>query len=316
MSDRYFQTLSADLTDAQFFKTLDRLRLSYLRRKRGWTGGERVVRRVGASIEFAGHRSYDPGDDLRYLDWHLLARLDEPYIKTYQEQEYYYVHIILDASASMFGMREGRKFQVAKDMAFALSYLTLINDDRLMLVRIPDSTDLPYRTASRAFLLGRHQMPAVNRFMSHVHADGLSSFETGLARYIHTDRRHLDRAVLLSDFQQPVAQITNQLSQFLSANCQLTIIRLIDPEERTFEPDRMQVRVKDLENGEERLLTLDENNKKQYEQLFNEHRAALMAFCTHHGISYIECDTSQKWYDPSYEDALLHQLIQNHIFQA
>lgn len=313
MPTRYFRTLPEAVSDARAFKMLDRLRMFYLRRGSGWSGGERVVRRVGASIEFAGHRSYDPGDDLRHMDWHLLARLDEPYLKTYQEQEYYYVHILLDASASMFGMREGRKFQVACDIATALSYLTLAQDDRLMLARAPDSGDNPYRTAGRSFLLGRHQMPAVRRFLTNVHPDGLTSFEAGLTRYIHAGRRRMNRAVLISDFQSPVSQITDLLSRFQAARCHLSLVRLIDPEERTFEPDRSQVRLHDLEAGDERIITLDEDNRQQYMETFNEHRASLIAYCDRQGMPYIEIDTAQGWYDPQSDNTLMHHLIRNHI---
>ena len=112
MQERHFQTLPPDMSDIYFFRMLDLFRVDYLRRLRGSGGGERVVRRVGGAVEFAGHRSYNPGDDLRYMDWHLLARHDSPYTKTFHEQEYYHIHLLLDASASMDGMQTFVIFQL------------------------------------------------------------------------------------------------------------------------------------------------------------------------------------------------------------
>ncbi|MBM3264820.1 MAG: DUF58 domain-containing protein [candidate division Zixibacteria bacterium] len=160
---RYFSTLPPEIGDAQFFRMLDRIRLENFRRSVGSPGGEHATRRSGASIEFAGHRSYDPGDDLRYLDWHLLARHDIAYTKTFQEQEYYHTHLLIDDSASMYGMAEGKKYAIARDMATALAYVTLASADRLYLARFSGASAAFYGTDRSS---AARRMSAVYRLLA------------------------------------------------------------------------------------------------------------------------------------------------------
>ena len=315
MQDRYFFTLPPDISDTRFFKMLDLMRVEYLRRIRGGGGGDRIVRRVGGAVEFAGHQNYDPGDDLRYLDWHLLARLDNPYTKIFHEQEYYHVHLLLDASASMLGMQGGFKFRVAQDIATTLSYLILANDDRLRLVCFPGRGNESFRYAGRRFLIGQHQMPVVGRFLSQTRASGVSTFGEGFSRYLHHNRRHLNSLIIISDFLAEVPELVQGLSRFISANCHLVLIRIIDESERTFTIDRTQIKVRDIETEKERVLTLDESNRTQYEAAFAAHRSALMAFCRSHAIGYAEVNTMVPWHDSLRDDALLGRLQRLNILR-
>lgn len=315
MQDRYFFTLPPDISDAHFFKMLELMRVEYLRRLRGGGGGDRVVRRVGGAVEFAGHRSYDPGDDLRYLDWHLLARHDSPYTKIFHDQEYYQVHLLLDTSASMLGMQEGLKFRISRDVATVLSYLILANDDRLRLVGFPGRENEPFRYAGRRFLIGRHQMPVVCRFLSQTRASGVSTFGQGFSRYLHHNRRHLNSLIIISDFLAEIPELVQGLSRFVSANCHLVLIRVIDEAERTFTIDPSRIRVRDMETDRDQILTLDESNRTQYEAAFSAHRSALIAFCRSHGIGYAEVDTTLPWHDPLRDDSLLGQLKRLNILR-
>lgn len=308
MADRYFRTLPPGMTDTRFFRLLDALRIETLRRLRGGDSGERVVRRLGGAVEFSGHRSYDPGDDLRYLDWHLLARHDTPYTKTYHEQEYYYAHLLFDASASMTGMQDGLKWRLALDTATALAYLVLANDDRLRLTRFPGSGAALFTQAGSRYLIGPRQMPAVRRFLSAVSADGAADMRTGFARYAHEHRRRMHIVLIVSDFLTPLPELLGALNVFAHTACHLVLIRIIDEGERTWIPDRAQVRVRDAETGQERTLTLDEANRYRYEDAFDAHRSALQAFCLAHDIRLAELDTGRPWYDPYAADSLPAQL--------
>ena len=306
MPERYFGSLPEDLTDTAYFRRLDRLRLTNIRRLRGVASGERITRRMGVSIEFAGHRSYDPGDDLRYLDWNLLARLDTPYSKTFHEQEYFYTHVILDASASMEGSRASHKFAIARDVVTVLSYLILSGNDRLRLACFPD-TDAPYRLSGAQYLLGKRQMPAVRRFLSHTAATG-AAWDHALIRYARDNQRRLNRVYLITDALAPVDEVVANLEALTTGRGQVTLLRLIDASDRTFEPDQTLVKLKDRETGGERLVTLDEANRKHYEAAFERHRSTLIAFCTTRGAVYIELDTNDLWYETLLENTLFQRL--------
>lgn len=119
----------ADLAlEPQEFRLLDRLRLNPGRSFAGRIRGERLTAKRGLSIEFADYREYAEGDDLRHLDWNVLARLDHPIMKSYRDEEDLAVHLLVDASASMsFG--EPTKLQQAARLACALGYAGLMGGD-------------------------------------------------------------------------------------------------------------------------------------------------------------------------------------------
>ena len=113
--------------------TLARLeRLEVVSRKvfRGKVKGERISRRKGQSVEFADFRNYVPGDDLRLIDWNLYARLDQLFLKLFQEEEDLHVHVLVDASASM-GFGTPTKLHLACQTAAAIGYVGLCRGDRV-----------------------------------------------------------------------------------------------------------------------------------------------------------------------------------------
>ncbi len=116
--------------DESFLRQLERLQLLMKRPVRGGLkGGRRSVKR-GQSVEFADFRDYTLGDDLRQLDWNVLARLEKLFIKLYVEEEDITIHFLLDASASMVA-GEPSKLLFAKRAAAALGYIGLASEDRV-----------------------------------------------------------------------------------------------------------------------------------------------------------------------------------------
>ena len=92
--------------------------------------GERKSKRRGSSVEFADHRTYTPGDDLRHIDWNVYGRLDKLFLKLFLEEEDLHFYTLLDTSLSMdFG--EPTKLHYGKQVAAALSFIGLVNHDRV-----------------------------------------------------------------------------------------------------------------------------------------------------------------------------------------
>ena len=113
------------------FRLLDGLRLGPRKSFAGRVRGERLTRKKGVSIEFADYREYSDGDDLRHLDWNVLARLDTPVMRTYQDEEDLAVHLLLDRSPSMeFG--EPTKTEQASRLACAVGYVALAGGDAVL----------------------------------------------------------------------------------------------------------------------------------------------------------------------------------------
>src|SRR5947207_173189 len=89
------------LFDEQFLKKLEYLFIVSKKVFQGRIRAERRSRKVGSGIEFADHREYAPGDDLRYLDWNLFGRQDKLQIRLFEEQEDLYIYLLIDGSLSM-----------------------------------------------------------------------------------------------------------------------------------------------------------------------------------------------------------------------
>jgi uncharacterized protein (DUF58 family) len=135
-------------------RILETLRLAPARKFRGSIRGERLSKQKGISIEFADFRNYADGDDLRHLDWNVLARLDTPVMRTYQDEEDLQVYLLLDSTTSMdFG--EPSKSEMARNYAAAFGYVGLISGDsvRIKIVGQKQSVKPVLRGKANAFRL-------------------------------------------------------------------------------------------------------------------------------------------------------------------
>src|SRR5437868_8142711 len=120
---------SAILTP-QLLAQLERLELVSRKVFRGRMKGERRSKRKGQSVEFADFRQYVPGDDLRFIDWNLFARLERLYLKLFLEEEDLHFYALVDTSTSMeFG--EPTKLQYARQLAASLGFIGLCRADRV-----------------------------------------------------------------------------------------------------------------------------------------------------------------------------------------
>lgn len=109
---------------------LDRLDLLSRRLFAGKLPGERRSKRRGRSVEFDDYREYTPGDDLRHVDWNVLARLDRFFVKLFREDQDLSLQVVLDASPSM-DAGEPSKLVFAARLAMALAYIGLVNQNRV-----------------------------------------------------------------------------------------------------------------------------------------------------------------------------------------
>ena len=106
------------LLSSDFMARLDGLQLGMRKVLSGLYRGERRSRRRGSSVEFADYREYAYGDDIRHLDWHLMARLDRLFLKLFHDEEELRLHLILDASKSMaFGSPSASRVVLAATVA-------------------------------------------------------------------------------------------------------------------------------------------------------------------------------------------------------
>lgn len=138
-TDAPTKAATTGLLDDAFLKRLEGLRLKS-RRLSGAPGGARPGRQRTPTADFMDHRAYSPGDDIRHVDWHALARLDEVYVKVGQRPQATAVEIVLDRSFSM--AVPPTKWFLAVRIAAALGWLSLAAGDRVTLRGFPGPAHL------------------------------------------------------------------------------------------------------------------------------------------------------------------------------
>jgi uncharacterized protein (DUF58 family) len=249
------------------------------------------------SVEFASHREYSPGDDLRHLNWKLYARHDRLYIKEYDADTNLNLYILLDASASMSCANAGRsKLHYAASLAAAMAHMALKQRDAVGLTVYSDSVTahLPPRAKPGQF------------------DEVLAAIATADIRPATDNDRALHQAaefarrrgmvVLISDLFGDLDTIVGGLDHLRYNNHEVIIWHVMDPFERDLSVDG-HIRFRDLENGET-LTTQAEGIRDAYRQAVDEWRQALELECRKRAIDRIELTTQ----DPP-DKALLDYLV-------
>src|SRR3954447_15010769 len=156
------------LLDPQFLARLEQLELVSRKIFLGRMKGERRSKRKGQSVEFADYRNYVVGDDLRFLDWNLYARLDRLFLRLFMEEEDLHFYVLLDNSLSMdFGTPT--KLHYARQVAAALAFVGLVNMDRVVIEVFNDNV-----TQSLPAVRGRRSLWRVLDFLNKIEPAGPS----------------------------------------------------------------------------------------------------------------------------------------------
>src|SRR5689334_21503767 len=186
-------TASPPLLDSRFLSQLEQLELVSRKIFLGLMKGERRSKRKGQSVEFADYRNYVVGDDLRFLDWNLYARLDRLFLRLFMEEEDLHFYVLIDNSLSMdFGTPT--KLYYAKQVAAALAYIGLVNMDRVMIEAFNDRL-----TQSFPAQRGRRSLWRVLDFLNKLEPAGSSDLAKALRSFsIKSSGKGI--VVILSDF--------------------------------------------------------------------------------------------------------------------
>jgi uncharacterized protein (DUF58 family) len=283
-----------DLLSADFLVQLERLSLLSRRSFRGRVKGERRSPRKGISVEFSDYRQYGVGDDLRYVDWNVYARLDRLYLKLFVDEEDLCLHLLLDASASM-GFGEPSKLEHAAKLASALGFVGLVGLERVGVGVVRERMAEGFSPAR-----GRSQVLPLMDFVRRLRAGGATSLNDGLAAYALRSRE-AGLAVLISDLMDP-SGYERGLKALLERRFDVHVIHVLAPEEMNpgFGGD---LRLLDAETDELRDLTLDGEALRAYQQRLREFLDRAEQFCRGNEITYHRVVT-----DTPVEEFMLRQL--------
>ncbi len=183
------------LLEPAFLRQLERLRVLTQRRFRVGLAGSRRSLRHGASVEFADHRAYAPGDDLRRIDWNVYARLEELVLRLYVAEQDLHVCLLVDQSASM-GVGAPSKMDMARRLAAAIAYVGLVGNERIRVMAF-DSRLHPAPPER-----GRGGVGRVFRVLEGLQASGTTELSAAVDALL-ARRMRPGLAVVISDFFDP-----------------------------------------------------------------------------------------------------------------
>jgi uncharacterized protein (DUF58 family) len=240
-----------DLVDPQLFANLEDLALVARTVVEGFLHGLHRSPYVGFSVEFASHREYMPGDDLRHLNWKLYARHDRLYVKQYDAETNLDCHLLLDASGSMETRTAGpSKRRYASVLAAAVAHLALKQNDAVGVTLFADRVLAHVKPRARL-----QQLDEVLQAIVHV-ADHPAA---ATARALHEAAELMPRrglVVLVSDLFYPPAEVFSGLDHLRFLGHDLLVFHVLDPLESHL-PLEGTVRFRDLETGAELTTQAD-----------------------------------------------------------
>jgi uncharacterized protein (DUF58 family) len=267
--------------DEAFLRKLEYLSIVARRVFGGGLRAERRSKKVGAGIEFADHRDYAAGDDLRYLDWAVYARLERLLLRLFEEEEDLHVYLLVDVSASMGATH---KLAHATQIAAALAYVGLSNLDRVSVV--PLGIDAPAGLPPKR---GRGTILPILRFLESLQPRGETQLAASIERFVRRAQRP-GLVVVLSDFYDADGY-KDALDRLRYRRHEVSAIHLWAKAEA--EPDLLgDVELVDLESGAQRELTVDEKMLAAY---IAAHRAlsdGVQRHCAARGIAYLRADVA------------------------
>ncbi|NLI00631.1 MAG: DUF58 domain-containing protein [Chthonomonadales bacterium] len=250
----------------------------------------------GYSVEFAQHRNYTPGDEIRHIDWKVYGRSDRYHVKQFEEETNLRAHIALDTSSSMlYGSGAMTKLQYASTIAAALAYLFMKQRDAVGLTTFSDGVTA-YLPPSGTPAHAREMMARLETVETRPRTD-ISKTLHDLAERVQ--RRSL--IVLLSDFFDDAERVVRGLQHFRHRRHEVIVFHTMDPDEMTF-PFRDQTIFEGLEN-EGRLDADPRALRAQYVQAVEAHIAAIRRGCRDLRMDYVLMQT-----DTPLDDALARYL--------
>jgi len=240
----------------------------------------------GFSVEFAEHRQYMPGDNIRDIDWKVYAKSDRYYIKQYEEETNLKGYLLLDCSASM-AYRSGErisKLDYAGMVSGALSFMMLRQRDAVGLVTFDEKI--------RRYIPPRSKSGHLHVVLNEI-ASQTPSETTDISSTLHEMAERIKRrglVIIMSDLLDEADKIISGLKHFRYNKHDVIVFHILDPRERDFAFPREAI-FRDMETGEE-VTTLPYQIKKDFARQVQEFSDEIATACRQSNIDYFPIDTS------------------------
>jgi uncharacterized protein (DUF58 family) len=249
----------------------------------GFLGGLHRSPHLGTSVDFAEHRQYMPGDDIRRIDWRLYGRVDRYYIKEYEADTNTNFNVLLDVSKSMsFGSGAATKLEYARTLAACLAYLSNQQRDRVGLITYDeDIVEIVPPSAKH--------LPNVLHALARATPSRAGNVER-VFRKLNEQFKRRSMLLIISDFYESPEKIMDAFAQLRGRGNDLMAMHILDTAELEFPYDGA-TSFEDIETGE-RIPIIPEYLRDQYRTMIRAHCAEIERLCGDQGVDYWLFDTS------------------------
>lgn len=246
----------------------------------------------GHSIEFAQHREYVPGDDLRHLDWRVYGKSDRFYIKQYEEETDLRAHLVLDCSASMrypeHPVESGRltKFEYAATFAASLAYLLTQQQDAVGLLLFDDAVRDEVQPLSN-----QAHLQAIIHHLEQARLDRPTDARLSFAQVAGRLRRR-SVVVLISDLLADVDDVIAGIERMRQTNHEVIVAHVLDQDERTF-PFMDNTLFEGIEAAGTELFVDPQSLRSGYLEALNRHLERIRSACINQRADYLPLSTGE-----------------------
>jgi uncharacterized protein (DUF58 family) len=250
----------------------------------GFINGLHRAPYFGASIDFAEHRGYVPGDDIRRVDWKLYARTDRYFVKQYEADTNANFAVLFDVSKSMAFASQGvSKLEYASYVAACLAYLSHLQRDRVGITTFDEDVVAYVPSSAKHFHVLLHTLDQAR-------AERPGRLAVPLGRMAeHFKRRSI--VALISDLYEDPDDLIQALTPYRFMGHDVVVFHVLDPAEIEF-PYREASRFQDLESGEE-IPVIAESFADEYRKLMRAHIESLTTKCAEVRIDYVLLNTAK-----------------------
>jgi uncharacterized protein (DUF58 family) len=250
----------------------------------GALSGMHRARLHGSSVEFAEHKEYSPGDEIRHVDWRAYAKADRYYVKQFEQESQLTVYLVLDASASMEFAGGGlRKLDYAGLLCAAIAHLVIRQQDKAGLYAFGDR-GVDTLVPARARTTHLHDLLTVIDAVCVKGGAGDEPATAALERIAELSRRRRSLIVLASDLFDPEDRTLTTLTRLRAQRHDVTVFHTVAPHELTFPYDGL-TRFEALES-EHQLLADPNAIRKEYLARMNGFLATCRDRCAAAGVDY------------------------------
>ena len=273
---------TTNLLSPELLAQLERLELVTRKIFRGRMKGERRSRRRGQSVEFADFRNYVAGDDLRFIDWNMYARLDKLFLKVFLEEEDLHFHALIDTSSSMdFG--DPTKLHYAKQLAASLGFIGLCRGDRVKIDTMGQALAKP-----SPMLRGRANLWRMMQQLEEIKAGDNTPLEDGIKNFcLRNSGKGI--LILLTDLMDK-SGYENALRYLLAQDLDVYLIHILSSAE--IQPDvKGDLKLVDCEDADVAEITVSKPLLDRYQRTLAAYLENAREFCTRRGIHYLMVNT-------------------------